>query len=550
MTEVSQRWADLIARLLFLVRLERVLLRNVLSFAAVIAVLSLIVPLTVQELTSTFAYAVQPIMIWTLIPVMAFILLVVGIFRALQFYATEMIERRLTARVALGMTEQLPLMNVSAFKPAYANRFIESVFLHRAISVLLVDGVNLCVGGAVSLTLLVYYHLYFAMYGAVLVGGVLFIVLALSAGGHRSTMAMSRSKYEMLGWLQDMAQNLLQFKVTDCRDALIRKTDALTQRYIEARQLRFRAVLRMYLAWVAWYAVTYSGAIGLGGWLVASGQLTIGQFVAVEVIVGTLLASLDSVLKRMPHAFYILTSVTELDMLFSTPHDQERGRQAVAIKDPKVHGLHLDCRNMGMADEDGTMLFARLDLEVRPASRIAIRAPSSNAQRALTRVLAGLVPPTTGSIRYNGISLRDLNPLDLRDAIGVVFDYQPTLLEGSLADNITMGRSGIDYHDLRWALGLVEMDEAVDSLPQGLRTPVRAMGKAFTTSLVHRILVARAIVGHPRLLLLEGTLPSIPLLLRDRILQRLALRERPWALICISCEPTLVPDADAQLVLD
>ena len=91
-----------------LLRLERRLLALVVSYSLAIGLFALIVPLTVQELTNTFAFAIQPVTIVTLAGVMIAALLFVGAFRSLQYYAVEVLERRLFARVAIGMAQQIP----------------------------------------------------------------------------------------------------------------------------------------------------------------------------------------------------------------------------------------------------------------------------------------------------------------------------------------------------------------------------------------------------------------------------------------------------------
>src|SRR5438034_10290122 len=93
---------------------------------------------------------------------------------------------------------------------------------------------------------------------------------------------------------------------------------------------------------------------------------------------------------------------------------------------------------------------------------------------------------------------------------GLMLDSQLTLFQGTLEENITMGRSSIPYEDLRWALRFVDMEDEVYALPLGLITPVRAKGTRFTTNQIMRILVARAIVIRPQILVFDWTLHSVP----------------------------------------
>ena len=146
-----------------LFRLERHILGLVFSYSVAIGLFSLIVPLTVQELVNTFAFAIQPITIVTLAVVMVMALLLVGAFRALQYFAVEVFERRIFARIAIAMTQQLPHFRFEDFKPHYANVFAEAIFMQRAVAVLLIDMVNVVVGGSAGMMILVFYHPYFLL---------------------------------------------------------------------------------------------------------------------------------------------------------------------------------------------------------------------------------------------------------------------------------------------------------------------------------------------------------------------------------------------------
>src|SRR6476619_2407216 len=159
---------DMLARVSLLFKLERRVMGLIVSYALAIGLFSLIVPLTVQELVNTFAFSIQPIMIVTLAAIMVLTLLCVGAFRALQYYAVEILERRIFARVALALAQLLPRLQVQGFLPRYANYFFETVLLQRSLSVLLVDVINVLVGGMVGMIILVFYHPYFLAFNAFL----------------------------------------------------------------------------------------------------------------------------------------------------------------------------------------------------------------------------------------------------------------------------------------------------------------------------------------------------------------------------------------------
>jgi ABC-type multidrug transport system fused ATPase/permease subunit len=119
----------------------------------------------------------------------------------------------------------------------------------------------------------------------------------------------------------------------------------------------------------------------------------------------------------------------------------------------------------------------------------------------------------------------------------LVLDSHPTLLDGTIENNITLGRSSITYDDLQWALQFVELDEEIDALPDGLGTAITGHPAQFTVSQILRLLVARAIVTRPHVLIFEGTLHSMLPSLREVILRRLCSKDEPWSVIFVSNDP-------------
>ena len=532
-----------------LLRLERRLLALVVSYSVAIGLFALIVPLTVQELTNTFAFAIQPVTIVTLAGVMIAALLFVGAFRSLQYYAVEVLERRLFARVAIGMAQQIPHLQVLGFKPRYANHFMETVFMQRALSVLLVDLINVVVGGAVGMTILVFYHPYFLLYNALLLAG-FGIVFLLSHGGLKATIEMSHAKYDTLHWMQEISYNLLHFKATDSRAILMQRTDELVSKYVERRQTRFGILIRQYLGSVGWQAIAHGGLIATAAWLLSIGQLTLGQLVAAEVVVSGLLASFDEVVKRMGHIFYFMTGLSELDFVLSLPKDQESSGLSVPLPDPTVHGIRLTCKDLTVHHPGVPAIFERFNLEVTPGEKIGIYASSTVAKTALARVLAGLEAPTSGLIRYNGVDLRHIDMSAINRCRGFMIDSQLTLFEGTIEDNIVLGRSYIPYSDVRWALRFAELEEDVDALPQGLKTHIRAPGKILAPTHIMRILLARAVLARPQIMIFDGTLHNLHPVLRETLLRRLCSKDEPWSVIFVSNDPNLTPHVDRRLILE
>ena len=529
-------------------RVERKILLVIMAYALAIGLFSLIVPLTIQEMVSTFSYAVQPVMIWTLTGIMLAVLLFVGIFKAFHFYAVDIVQRRILARVAIAMVQQLPLNRFQGYRPELANRFIESVFMQRALSTLLIEMVNIVVGGTVGMALLVVYHPYFLVYNLLLMAGFAITFFVLSRGALRTTMDMSHAKYEVFHWLQDISQNLLQLKATDSQPWLLQKTDQLVNDYTETRKARFRVLLRQYIGSVGGQAVAMAGALGISGWLMSQGQLTLGQLVAAQAVVGALVLNFDSLIKNMGNVYYFFTSLTELDYLFSRPQDQLPAASTVALPAHLNEGIRVTCKGVSAVHER-LAVFDNFSLEVAPGEKLGIYAKTTTAKTVLARVLGGLEPPTSGVVQYNGVDLRYIDPTAINQCRSVMIDSQLTLLKGTIEDNIVMGRSYVTYDDISWALRFTELDEEIDALPQGIKSDVSELGETIAPGHVVRILLSRAILARPQVLVFDGLIHSLEPSMRERILRRLCAKDEPWSVIFVSTDPNLTDHADRRVML-
>lgn len=540
-----------VAHLSLVLGLEKRILGIILSYAVAIGLFSLIVPLTVQELVNTFAFAIQPIMIVTLAGIMLIGLLFIGAFKVLQARGVETLQQRIYTRVALAMTEQLPRIKEEAFLPRHVNHFVEAEFLTRAVVAMLVDAINVLISGTFGMTILVMYHPYFLGYNVLLISGFAFVVTVFGQGGFRITQRMSHLNYEVFNWLQDIAHNRLHFKATESMPLLLQRTDELVRAYVKVRQIKSDLLSgRQYKSAVIWQAFGHSGMIALGGWLLSVGDITLGQFVAAEVIVGTLILNLDTVARRMYAIFYVFTSLDELATFFSLPKEMPFLQITASLPKPSIHGVRVTCKDVSFAYANAPPVLEHFDLEVTPGEKIAVLSHTSTEKTTLALVLAGLYSPAFGVIRYNDVDLRDVDMDYINRHRGLILDSYVSLFEGTLEENISLRRPSIQFDDLRWALRFVELEEEVDAMPQGFETPVLARGKNFTKSQILRILLARAIVIRPQLLIFDGTLHQIEPALRLTLLRRLCSKEEQWSAIFVSSDPTISTLVDRRIVLD
>ena len=525
---------ELLASLSLFLKQERPIFLVMLTYGVVVGVFSLIIPLTVQELVNTFAFSVSPVMVLTIVGIMAVILVFVGVFRVLQFYAMDILERRVFVHVALILAQRLPRYQKETFQSEAVSRFFETVFLQRALSSFFVDFINVLVGGVIGMVLLAIYHPYFAIYDVELLGA-LVLICFLGRGGLRTTLDMSGAKYDVFNWFQEVANNFLHFKTVNSSNLIMRNVDRLASTYVRARQARFRILVRQYIGSLTLQVILHAELLGIAGWLLSQGELTVGQLVAAEVIVASLLLNFDSVTKRAYIVFYFFTALAELRYLLSLPQDKSVDGSRLSMPESREGGLHLTCSQLGWAHSGSPAQDAHF--EALPGEKWALICPTPSTGHRLSLVLAGLLQPPSGAVRYNGVDLRSLSTDQINGQRSIVFEQNLTLFEGSITDNIIMGRSGVQSEDLIWALRTAQLEEDLEALPDGLATVAKEGGRDFTPGQRLRILLARAIITRPSLLILDGDLHEIASHLRKPILHQLGSKDCPWTLVILTIDP-------------
>lgn len=548
LTEVLR---DIFAHLGMLLRLERSILGIIASYAVAIGFFLLCVPIAVQELVSTFSFAMEPRMIFTLALFVASSLTGVAAFRVLQARAVETFQQRIYTRIAIGFTLLLPRLRDDTFTTPQAYRFMEADLLTRALVAMVADLFNVAVVGTIGVTMLILFHPFFVFYILVLGLGFVGLLTLFGRGGFFITLEMSRLHYDIFGWIQNIAHNLPHLRAAGDSPYLIERTDTLTRMYARIRQRRSDTLTgRQYKAAALWQVAGHSGLIMTAGLLVVDGQLTVGQFAAAEVLVGNLLLNMDTLARRMVAMFFTFVSCREMAAVFSLPTEEDGAKEDLPSTQFGSSGIRLTCRNLSYTGPDGAPVFQNVSLDVAPGEKVALLCDTNSTKSALAKVLAGLHPPAAGFVRYNEMNLMEVKRDSISRVRGLVLDSHPTLLDGTLEDNITLGRPTIDYQDLQWALRFVELDHDIDALPQGLHTGVSSLEPNLSMSQILRLLVARAIVIRPHLLIFDGTLHNMLPATRELLLRRLCAKDEPWSVIFVSNDPTFSTHVDRQIIIE
>lgn len=536
-----------VKRLQALLERERQTLVVAVIYSVVIGLLSLVVPVAVQALVNNIAFgsALQPLVVLT-----AFVLVALGfstVMNALRAVVVEIVQRSIFARVATDVTHRLLRVRAEAFDhyhgPELVNRFFDVVTVQKAASLLLIDGLSIVMQTVIGMLLLAVYHPWLLAFDVLMMAAMVIIVFVLGRGAIETAIKESKAKYALEGWLEQTAAHLLTFKSAGGAEYAVRRSQGLLETYLHYRASHFTILVRQIVASFGLQAIASAALLGVGGWLVIERQLTLGQLVASELIVSAMVSAFTKFGKQLEIYYDLNAAIDKLGDLIDLPLERRGGEATLAPSGP----AHVTLRDVVVHYDDHVALQLA-DWNVSAGERLGLTGPNGSGKSTLADVLFGMRTPSSGVLRVDQSDIRTLPLEHLRQHVALVRGVE--LFTGSIVDNVRLGREELSIDDVSNALEAVGLLDELLKLPEGLNTVLQPHGRPLSYRQACRLMIARAIAGRPRLLILDGALDQIDRRQeREQLVSLLFSASAPWTLICITERPDLLARCSRIMVL-
>ncbi|WP_266365029.1 peptidase domain-containing ABC transporter [Tellurirhabdus rosea] len=533
-------------------------------YAIVVGLISLSLPLGIQAIINLISGGMVFSSVYLLIGLVIAGVLVSGILQIIQITLVEVLQRRVFAKAAFEFTYRIPHIRTEAlaeyYPPELMNRFFDILSVQKALPKLLIDITAAVLQIIFGLILLSFYHPFFIVFGLIVVLLIIGMIYLIGPKGLETSLKESKYKYKVAQWLEDIARTLRTFKHAGDSPLPVQKMDGLVQNYLAYRKKHFSVLVGFFGNAVAFKTLVTAGLLILGTLLVVDRQITLGQFVASELIIVLVVGSVEKLIQNVDVVFDLLTAVEKLGTVTDLPLEKEQGFVLVT-DESKTAGQHAnsllvrDALTLKVTDlnysyeSGGAPVLKNINFELQPHERICLTGSGDSGKHTLTSLLAAERNGYEGSITFNGFSLRDLQAGSLRQLIGRN-SLHDALFDGTILENITLDRPGINPADVQWALNALGLTEAVNHLPDGLQTMMLSGNHQISESLSIRIVLARCVVHRPRILMLTDTLSVLDKSERLQVLSFLTDKANPWSLLIVSNDPIVMAACDRVLMLD
>src|SRR2546428_3394036 len=283
-----------------------------------------------------------------------------------------------------------------------------------------------------------------------------------------------------------------------------------------------------------------------GGHMVAHGSLSLGAFIAFNVLVTMLVGPLRMLGMWIGQAQRATASGERIFEVMDEP--EEVADRPGAIELPPGPG-RIAFEGVSFAYDPGRIVLEGIDLEIEPGRTVALIGHTGSGKTTLASLVPRFYDVTEGRVAVDGVDVRDITLVSLRCAIGVI-SQDPFLFSASVRENIAFGVPGASDAEVEQAARLAQAHEFVEQLPNGYDTVIGERGITLSGGQRQRIAIARALVLDPRILILDDATASVDATTEARI--RLGLREatRSRTTVIIAHRLSTIALADELVVLD
>jgi len=522
------------------------------AYALFYAIVNLSLPLGVQAIIGLIQAGMVSTSWIILSAVVTAGVLIGGVLQVLQLSISEILQQRIFTRAAFEFTYRIPrFQNASIrgqYPPELINRFFDTLNVQKGLSKILMDFSASSLQILIGLILLSTYHPFFITFGVALIVVLIAILYYTGPRGLESSMQESTYKYKIAHWLKEIARTMDTFKRAGHTELPLERTDELVNRYLEHRKRHWKVLIFQYANIVGFKAFVTLGLLIIGGILVIQNEINVGQFVASEIVIILIINSAEKLILTMEPIYDVLTAVEKMSTVTNIPLEEDQGAMLFDTIDTGM-GASLELKDLTYTSEDGSRaILNNLNLNIPSGARAVITGPNGSGKSTLLRLLAVQYEPTHGTVSFNGYPSGNLNTADLRYHVGDCF-LSEDLFEGTLVENITLGRPEIDLSDVEWAVQGLGLQSFIKSLPKGYETMVGPTARPLSSSLVERILLARAIVVRPRLLLLDDIFHLFDPKERKSIVEFIWDPNQPWTLVAASNLPTVKDNSTLTIEL-
>lgn len=474
-----------------------------------------------------------------------------GILQIYQLKITENLQQKIFARAAFEFAYRIPRLKLEKIYHKYApelmNRFFDILSVQKGLSKVLIDFSTASVQILIGLLLLSLYHPFFVIFSILLL---VFLYVVFKWTGQRglsTSLDESEYKYKIAYWLQEVARANVTFKLAGNSGLPLDKTDRNVEGYIKSREKHFKVLLTQYSLMVVFKVLVALGLLAIGGILVVERQMNIGQFVASEIIVLLIMGAVEKLIFTIEVIYDVLTSLEKIGQVTDIELEDHEGKLLTSSQLDNGVNISLENVNFHYPGEK-RLVLKDITCEIGRGEKLLIHSDSDQSARAMLYLSAAMLEPSEGILTFNGLHSSNLDLSILRSRTGDTL-RKDLLFHGTIMENITMNRPQVSVSEVLEFAEKISLTSELKYFEKGFDTVINPESMSYSKSFVQKIILSRAIVGAPKLMVLQDQFMKLDHACRAEILDHVFKKMNGTTVVVASSNPELMNYVDKVVVI-
>lgn len=520
-------------------------------YALIIGIINLSLPLGIQAIIGRISGGLLFDGVVVLIVFVIIGILIAGGLQIMQIYLVEILQRRIFAKAAFEFAFRIPRIRTESLfnvhPPELMNRFFDVLTLQKGFSKILLDLTTASLQIIFGLMLLAFYHTSFVFFGLFLLFVMLVIFRLTGPKGLQTSLKESKYKYALVAWLEEMGRTMRTFKLAGYSSLPMDRTDEHVDKYLYARKSHFKVLLNQFITITAFKLLVTGGTLIIGCLLVVNREITLGQFVASEIVIILILGAVEKIVLNMDTIYDVLTAVEKVAQVTDLPLDKTNGicLSRKSVKD----GIVLNLTNLSFKyPAMDNPILQNINLQIKPGEKVCITGMNGSGKATLSDIISGILTEYKGLATINGIPLKNIRNSDLHELISGNA-VQEEIFQGTIDENVRIGNKSIRHEDVADALTKAGLLNTINKLPEGIYTRILPSGKGLAKSVVRKLQLARTFAAKPKLLIFNDLFDSIEQQEKFNLVNQIFSTCDPESVLSFSTDPYVMKSSDRVIIL-